>query len=183
MIRWVRDDGGAVVPDLTGRSFGRGAWTHPRPECLKNLQKSLARSFKGQVTTSTREALSLLGDAARHRVFQLLGAARRQKKAIFGSDATSEGWQKGEVCLILVAQDAQAAAKSSAVAEATLQGKACAWGTKEQLGGLFGRPEIGVLGLCDRGLAKSLFGAIAMALLVREEPESRAEAQASKLIE
>jgi predicted RNA-binding protein YlxR (DUF448 family) len=176
MIRWVRDDGGAVVPDLSGRSFGRGAWTHPRPDCLRNLQKSLARSFKRPVITPTGEALSLLGQGARHRVSQLLGAARRQKKAIFGSDATSEGWQRGEVYLILVARDAQAAAKSTAVAGAVAQGKACAWGTKHELGRLFGRSEIGVLGLCDRGLAKSLFGAIAMALLVQEEPESRAEA-------
>lgn len=169
MIRWVRDDEGNVVPDLASRSFGRGAWTHARLECLRPLQKSLARSFRAPVRTPTDEALGLLHQAAQHRISTLLGAARRQRRVVFGADATGEAWSKGEVFLVLVAQDAQAAANSSYVGEAVRQGKASAWGTKEQLGGLFGRPEVGVLGLCDRGLAKSLFGAIAMALLVPGE--------------
>ena len=44
-------------------------------------------------------------------------------------------------------------------------GKARVWGTKDDLGQLTGRPEVGVLAVLDQRLATGLFGAIAMALL------------------
>ena len=168
LIRWVRDESGAVVPDLSARTFGRGAWVHGRPECLKKLQSALSRGFKAPVTTTTAEALQLLRAAAEHRTAQMLGAARRQNAVVFGTDATAEAWRQGRVALILLAQDARAAATSGFVGEAVTADCLRVWGTKAELGHLFGRAEIGVLGVVDRGLAIRLFGAIAMALLVRE---------------
>jgi len=170
LIRWARGEDGAVVPDLAGRTFGRGAWTHPTQKCLKQLQKSLQRSFKAEVKTSTIEALELLRLAATHRANQLLGVARRRNVLIYGSDATREAWQKGDLHGLVVAKDARAAAQTPFVAEAIAEGLAKPWGTKQQLGRLFGRSEIGVMGVRDRGLAIRLFGAIAMALLVQEPP-------------
>ncbi len=168
MIRWARGDDGAIVPDLAGKSFGRGAWTHPSQKCLKQLQKSLQRSFKASVSTSTEEALLLLREAATHRANQILGLARRRNLLVYGSDATRECWYKGDLFGLLVATDARAAAGASFVAEAIVAGSARAWGKKAQFGLLFGRSEVGVLGVRDRGLAISLFGAIAMALPVLE---------------
>ncbi len=170
MVRWVRADEGAVVPDLRGRSFGRGAWVHPRPECLKRLQPALQKSFKAQVTTSTPEALQLLRCAAICETQKLLGQARRQGLMIFGMDRTGQAWQSGEVHLVMVAQDARASSSVDFVGQAVTAGKAVVWSTKAELGGLFGRAEIGVLGVTDRGLAQRLFGAIAMALLVQPAP-------------
>lgn len=168
LIRWVRAEDGTVVPDLADKSFGRGAWIHPRPECLKKLQSALARSFRAPVKTSTAEALDLLHLGALHRVTQLLGAARRQNAVVFGTDATAEAWYRERAQLVLVAQDARAAANAGFVRDAVAANAARVWGTKDELGRLFGRPEIGVLGIVDRGLASRLFGAIAMALLVRQ---------------
>jgi predicted RNA-binding protein YlxR (DUF448 family) len=183
LIRWVRDDEGAVVPDLSGRSFGRGAWVHPTKECLAHLKKSLARSFKAQVTTSDEEALALLGQAAHHRVRQLLGTGRRQNLLIFGVDAVETAYRVGKVGYLLVALDAQSAAKSSCVTDAVSKGNAAAWGTRATLGQLLGRPEVGILAVRDRGLARSLFGAIAMALLAGKRPVEASEQVVSKFFE
>jgi predicted RNA-binding protein YlxR (DUF448 family) len=168
LIRWVRAETGDVIPDLVGSSFGRGAWTHPHHECLKKLQTSLARSFKAPVLTSTMVALELLSQAGEHRAGQLLGVARRRGLLVHGSDACSEAWSRGGIHLLLVARDAQAAAKLGFVSDAIASGQAQAWSSKEAFGRLLGRSEVALVGLQDRGLARSLFGAIAMALLVRD---------------
>ncbi len=170
LIRWVRNEDGSVFPDLSGRSFGRGAWTHATSACLKQLPKALSRSFKVKVEEDGGAALQLLRQAAEHRVSLLLGALRRQRLGIYGTDAVSEAVLTGKVFLVLVAKDARAAAEAPAVRQAVTEGMALAWGTKELFGGLFDRGEIGVVGVTDRGLAKGLFGAIAMALLVQNAP-------------
>ncbi len=183
LIRWVRDDEGAVFPDLSGRSFGRGAWVHPTSKCLTGLKKSLSRSFKAPVRTPDAEALDLLGRAAEHRVGQLLGLARRQNQLVFGADAVEKAYRQGQVTHIVVARDAQSAAKSACVSDAVGQGKAAAWGSRASLGQLLGRPEVGILALRDRGLATELFGAIAMALLAQKSPNEASEQVANQLIE
>lgn len=171
LIRWVRADDGTVVPDLSARTFGRGAWSHPRPECLKRLIPALQKSFKASVVTTTPEALLLLRSAAEHRIGHFLGALKRQRLAVFGVDSTTEAFHRGDVHLVLMAKDARAAANAGFVREALQDDLVRVWGTKESLGHVFGRAEIGVVGVTDRGLATRLFGAIAMALLV-QEPES-----------
>lgn len=183
LIRWVKDDEGAVVPDLSGRSFGRGAWVHPTMDCLAHLKKSLSRSFKAPVTTSDEEALSLLNQAANHRVKQLLATGRRQNLLIFGVDSVEAAYREGKVGYLVVAVDAKSAAKSSCVADAVGKGKAAAWGTRATLGQLLGRPEVGILAVRDRGLARSLFGAIAMALLAGKRPVEASEQVVSKFFE
>lgn len=183
LIRWVRDDEGAVVPDLSGRSFGRGAWVHPTMDCLAHLKKSLSRSFKAPVTTSDEEALSLLSQAANHRVKQLLATGRRQNLLLFGVDAVEAAYREGKVGYLVVAVDAKSAAKSSCLGDAVGKGKAAAWGTRATLGQLLGRPEVGILAVRDRGLARSLFGAIAMALLAGKRPVEASEQVVSKFFE
>lgn len=172
LIRWVRGEDGKIFPDLAGRSFGRGAWTHGTPGCLSQLFRGLSRSFKAPVGGDLSEALSLLRQAAEHRVTLLLGALRRQRLGVYGTDAVSEAFWADRVFLLLVARDARASAEAPAVREAVVAGIAQVWGTKELFGRLFDRGEIGVIGVTDRGLAKSLFGAIAMALLVQNSPSS-----------
>jgi uncharacterized protein len=173
LIRWVRADDGRVYPDLGGSSHGRGAWIHPQKKCLSRLQKSLAASFKAQVTTSTEEGLELLGQAALHRASQLLGAAKRQNLLIFGADAVQEAYRRGEASHIVLASDAQAARKAGYLTDAVTRGRVVVWGTKSALGQAFGRGEVGILAVRDEGLATRLFGAIAMALLARGEPSRR----------
>ena len=175
LVRWVRDNEGEIVPDLLGRSFGRGAWVHPRPDCLKKLIPGLSKSFKAPIKTSSEDAVQRLSQAAAHRVGQLIGSANRQNRLVFGGDATEEAYRQGKASLVLVTTDARSALKKGFVQEAVSAGHACSWGTKETMGALLGRAEVAVLAVTDRGLAQRLFGAIAMALLA-PTPGDRAPA-------
>jgi ribosomal protein L7Ae-like RNA K-turn-binding protein len=165
MVRWVCDEQGAVVPDLLGRSFGRGAWVHPRAKCMAKLIPALSRSFKATVTTTQAEALEMLVLGAHHRIAQLLGSAHRQKHLVFGGDVCEETDRRGQLHLLIVATDARAASTKGFVERAVVEGRARSWGTKANLGQLLARSEVALIGVTDRGLAQRLFGAIAMALL------------------
>lgn len=165
LVRFVRSPEGEVFPDLKASSFGRGAWAHPAPGCLKKLPNALARSFRAEVVTSPKDVVERLALAADARVRQLLGAARRQRLITVGADAASEAWFSGKAEMLLVASDARAAAELASVRAAVPLGKVRVWGTKDELGQLTGRPEVGVLAVSDQRLATGLFGAIAMALL------------------
>ncbi len=163
MVRWVSGPEGQVVPDLAGRSFGRGAWAHPSPDCIRKLPRALSRSFRTNITANVQDLVSLLGAAADHRVLQLLGTARRQSALACGAGVVQEAVGAERAHLVVVARDARAAAKLSEVAKMVASGRACAWGTKAELGRLCGRAETGVVAVLDLRLAERLFGAIAMA--------------------
>jgi len=165
LVRFVRADDGQVYPDLKASRVGRGAWVHPRPECLKKLQQALSRSFKAEVKTTTLEGLNLLAQAARVRVRHLLGAARRESKLALGGTLVQEAWERGQAEILIVASDARAAAELSCVKQAIGAGRARVWGTKDGLGQLLGRPDVGVLAVLDERLAAALFEAIALGLL------------------
>ena len=164
LVRWVLGPDGQVVPDLLGRSFGRGAWTHPTDACLRALPGALSRSFREAVQTDRATLLERLAEAAEHRAVQLLGAARREGHLALGATPVQAAVKRGSADLVVVARDAQAAASLPEVEQMVRTGRAAAWGTKEHLGALCGRPEIAVLAILDRRLAQRLFGAIAMAL-------------------
>lgn len=173
MVRWVRSEDGAVVPDLKGSGFGRGSWLHPRVQCLAKLVPALSRSFRAPVTTSPAQAMELLRAAGDKRVRDLLGAARRQRKMALGSAAAEDALGRDQASLVVVAQDARAAAETPGVRRAAAEGLACAWGSKERIGQIVGRPEVGVLAILDDRLAAALFDAIALAHL--QGPPPRAE--------
>ncbi len=172
MVRWVRSDDGSVVPDLKGSGFGRGCWLHPRVQCLAKLVPALSRSFRAPITTSPEAAVELLRSAADKRVRDLLGTARRQRKLALGSAAVEDVLGSGEACLVVVAQDARAAAETSQVRRAVAEGLACAWGSKERMGRIVGRPEVGVVAILDDRLAAALFDAIALAHLQGPPPRA-----------
>lgn len=169
LVRWVLGPDGHVVPDLGARAFGRGAWLHPAPDCLRKAQSALSRSFRTQVLTSAEEAVQLLSEAAGVQVGRLLGQAKRQGLLSEGGTLTEEAYQEGRASAILVAADAGRATLKPWLERAIEAGRARIWGTKDELGRFWGRPEVAVLGILDQRLAKRVFGGIAMALLAPEQ--------------
>lgn len=169
LVRWVLGPDGEVAPDLSARAFGRGAWVHPSPKCLKRLPESLAKSFRSRVSTSGQRATELLAEAARVHVGRLLGQARRQGLLSEGGTLTEQAFQDGRTASILVAADAARATYKPWLEAAIAAGRARIWGTKDELGKIWGRPEVAVLGILDQRLAKRIFGGIAMALLNPEQ--------------
>lgn len=163
LTRWVFADAGKVVPDLGQGEFGRGAWLHPSPACLNKAPGGFARSFKATINSSPAELAELLGSAAERRVVALLAAAHRSRKLAVGRTAVEQEIEADRCRLLLVATDAQSAARATQVQKVVAQGGAVGWGTKTLLGGLTGRTEAGLLAVTDDGLASAVKATIAMA--------------------
>ncbi len=163
LVRWVHSPELGFIPDLSGKFGGRGAWCHARPACLKKLPTALAKVFETERPPVLDELLGMLGQAADQQVRHMLGAGRRQRRLALGATAVAEAVRRGEAGVVVVARDAQAASRLPEVLEMVRTGRGAAWGSKDELGRICGRPEIGVLAVLDLRLAERLFGAIAMA--------------------
>jgi uncharacterized protein len=165
LVRWVLGPEGEAVPDLRGKATGRGAWIHARPLCLARIQAGLSRSFRAPVSTNAESAAELLQQAGDARAWHLLGAARRRDLVALGVSPAGDAWKSGRARGILLARDAQSAARESWVLEAVGRGAVAVWADKARFGAVFGRDEVAVLAILEQRLANELFGAIAFTLL------------------
>ena len=157
LVRVVLGPSGEAVPDLSGSGFGRGAWVHPRAACLvKALPRGFSKSMKSTVHTNVTEFSAALRAQAERRAYSLVGAAFRARKASAGSTAVRDAYAAGLVKLVLVACDARAAAETPWVDALVKSGKARAFGSKELLGRVIGRPETGVIAILDDGITTAL---------------------------
>jgi len=166
MIRHVLGDDGGLAVDLAGREFGRGAWVHPRVDCLERAARGgAARSFKAKVTTDAAELVAQVKAAADRRVEALVASARGAGKAASGSEVAKAAFDEGKAELVVVAADGRAVTHEGFVVGAQAVGKAVAWGTKARLGRATGRPDTAVVAILDRGLAAAIVRATALASL------------------
>jgi hypothetical protein len=103
--------------------------------------------------------------AFERRFRELLATARRSRKLELGSDAVSGACAKGRGYLVIVAVDAAQAAQLTEVRRAVAEGRALAWGTKDELGRLLrGRPgsdntdcpPVAVVAITDARLARAV---------------------------
>jgi hypothetical protein len=157
LVRAVLGPSGEIVPDLSGSGFGRGAWVHPRPECIAEaLPRGFSKSMKSAVRTSVSEFVAALAAQAERRAYALIGSAFRAHKAAAGSTAVRDACSAGQVALVLVATDARAAAETPWVDALIKAGKARGFGSKESLGRAIGRPETGVVAILDQGICGAL---------------------------
>ncbi len=157
LLRVVLGPDGQVAPDLAGGAFGRGAWLHATPACIRAAApRGLSRSFKTEVRTNAPALAQMLSAAAERRVVGLLSAARRAGKVAVGSIAVKEALERGAAQLVVVATDARAAAQTDWVQGVVAQGRAVAWGTKQTLGAVVGREQAGVVAVLDDRIAGAL---------------------------
>jgi predicted RNA-binding protein YlxR (DUF448 family)/ribosomal protein L30E len=157
LVRLVLDPDGDLLVDPKGGSFGRGAWLHARPDCVKKgVPSGIARTLQASVRATPETVAERMRAAGRRRLEGLLAAAMGAKKLAVGSGAVEEAASHGEVRLVIVASDARAAAASNAVLALIEKGRALPLFTKLELGALFGRTEVGVVAVLEEGLAVSL---------------------------
>jgi predicted RNA-binding protein YlxR (DUF448 family) len=184
-VRLVLGPEGEVACDLGGGAFGRGAWVHPRPECLAaGVPRGLERALRGKVNTTAHALAAQLRLTAQRRLLSLLSSARRSKNAAVGTTAVKQAAEAGAVRLYVVAVDARAAADAPWIERAVADGQAIAFGSKTELGKTVGQSrrrraaadmtdglsEVGVVAILDDGLARAIHRAHALATL----PEPRA---------
>jgi predicted RNA-binding protein YlxR (DUF448 family) len=163
MIRLVLGDGGTLVVDLAGRTFGRGAWVHSRPDCLLRAARGgAAKSFKRAVSMDPAALFAAVRAAADRRVEALLSSARGAGRIAPGSDVARAAFEQGTAKLVLVATDGRATARSDFVGVAASRGVAILWGTKDRIGRAIARPDTAVVAILDDGFAEAIARAIAL---------------------
>jgi len=161
-----------VAVDFAGGSFGRGAHVHVRPSCLERACRGgFARSFKRQVTATPKSLAQQIVQAADLRIRGLLLGARRARLLAFGEEAR-ETVGTGKATLAIVAVDAGASGTKGALLGAVHEGRVIAYGTKAELGALFGREEVAVVAITHPGVAAQIHcaraAADAVSVLARE---------------
>jgi predicted RNA-binding protein YlxR (DUF448 family) len=175
MIRLVLGDGGSLGVDLAGRTFGRGAWVHPRTDCLVRAARGgAAKSFKTAVSTDAATLLAAVRAAADRRVEALLSSARGAGRIAPGSDVARSAFEQGTAKLVLVAADGRAAAQAGFVGVAASRGMAILWGTKERIGHAIARPDTAVVAVLEDGFAEAISHAVALSAMPDADSERAA---------
>lgn len=157
LVRVVFGPEGAIAIDGGEGAFGRGAYVHPAVECVRiGGARGLARrrgprrdepaadgapkpleglNIDGAPLTSESLRAAVVA-AFKRRLGGLFSAARRARSVVHGADACCAAIAAGEAAVVVVATDAAAAASRTEVRAAVAQGRAVAWGTKQELGEL-----------------------------------------------
>lgn len=168
LVRLVVGPDGEVVVDLAGGTFGRGAWVHPRPECIdRAVPAGLARGLRAEVRVSAEQVRERLVLAALRRAQGLIVAARRSRNLEAGATAVHDAVMKRRAELVLVATDARASADLPWLEPLITSGRAHAFASKATLGAWLGRPETALVAITDAGIARELKETIAWTLLGR----------------
>lgn len=108
LIRLVADPDGNVVVDLRARLPGRGAWLHPRVECVAAAEREprrLTAAFKGG-PVRTAGLSEQLRSALLHQVVDGLSLAARAGALVGGADVVRQGIVEGRVQDLIFARDA-----------------------------------------------------------------------------
>lgn len=171
LLRFVESPDGALVADVKRDLPGRGVSVHPKRACFEaavargGFSRALGREVKADWRALAREAATQI----RRRAMGLIVAAWRSRRVAVGTDAVREVMRTGKVELLVVAADA-AGRRDELEAAASALGKACVViGTKEELGRLLGRGEVGVLAIQDSRIAAELSRALARATELSED--------------
>ncbi len=152
-----------VAVDFAGTSFGRGAHVHVRPACIERACRGgFARAFKRPIAATPAAIAGQVRQGAEQRIRGLLLGARRAKLCAFGEEAR-EAVASGKAPLAVVAVDAGASGTKGALLGALHDGRVIAWGTKAELGLLFGREEVSVVAVTHPGVAAQIHCARAAA--------------------
>ncbi|MEC7520101.1 MAG: DUF448 domain-containing protein [Myxococcota bacterium] len=178
----VRDVDPRLVPDPRRRLPGRGVSVHPTRACVtKAVEKGgFARALKSKLALDTDTLCAMAIGQYERRVQGLLMAASRTKVAVVGTDAVRRALGAGQVHTLLVAQDA-AGRRDEIVAQATRIGsRAVVFGTKSELGRLFGRPEVGVIAILDSRIGKELAATAACAAQLEKDDPARSRYEESE---
>ena len=163
LVRFVLGPDGRLVADVRRRLPGRGVSVHPRRACIVDAatRGGFARSLRSEVRADVADLVAQLIAQYAKRIEGLLVAAHRSRSLVVGTEAVRSELRRAAPALILVAEDA-AGRREEIERSAERLGEQCVvYGSKESLGRLFGRDEVGVLAIDDRGIASEVARAAA----------------------
>jgi predicted RNA-binding protein YlxR (DUF448 family) len=156
MVRLVLGGAGDVAVDAAGGAFGRGAHVHPSRDCIEAACRGgLSRAFKRDVRLEPAALRANIREAFIRRAAGMILGARRAGHLAVGTEATLVAWDgKKKPGLVVLAADAGSIV--SRFERAVAEGRAVVFGTKPELGELFGTSETAVFAVCHEGVARAL---------------------------
>ncbi|HUT79283.1 MAG TPA: DUF448 domain-containing protein, partial [Polyangia bacterium] len=147
-----------LVLDWRRRLGGRGAHICASRNCIERAVagRSFDRVLRARPVYPTPAALVEMARAVfERRIETLLQSARGAGALVSGADPVTGALVRGTVRCLVVAADAANSARLLARAERDGVPAGMAL-DKERIGGLLGRPDTGVVGITDEGLARAL---------------------------
>lgn len=173
LVRLIATPDGRVVFDLAGHTFGRGAWVHPRLECLAKSVRGMGHALRQPIHQSVAELHGALVSAAWRRIHGLLIAAKRAGYLAVGAEAASDAWQRRRLGLLLLALDAKAGSRLPWIADAVQEAKVLVAPPKAEMGKLLGVHEVALAAITDSRLAKAVARNMAIAQIPAPAIDSR----------
>ena len=167
----VGDSPPFVAVDLGRRLGGRGVSVHPRNACVRSaaLRGGLARALRGVAQVEPESIARMIVQQFEQRVVGLLNAAQRRRGLALGTDAVRAALQANKGDLLIRAADSRGRGDELARAATALGCATVTWGTKASLGEAFSRPELGVLLVADRGIARATLDCLSHIEALSEE--------------
>lgn len=171
LVRFVLGPDGKPVPDVARRLPGRGVSVHPRRDCLERAARrgGFARAFRRPVDADPALLLGQVIGQYRRRIEGLLIAGWRSKNLVLGSEAVRMEMRNEPPALLLVADDAAGRREELERTAERLGEKCVVFANKTELGRLFGRDEVGVVAITNRGIATEVSRAAACISELSEE--------------
>ena len=160
LLRFVLDPEGNVVPDLAKKLPGRGAYTCFSRSCLDTAikKRQFSRSFKGMAKImAAEEMLALVTGLQVERITATIAMANKAGRIVSGSDKVMDALRKGNVSLLILAEDisSESAAKFLAIAGKTGV-DSFRFSLKDQLGSPLGKDIRSVVAVAPGPFADNL---------------------------
>ncbi len=147
-----------VAVDLGRRLGGRGVSVHPKKACIRSaaLRGGLARAMRGVAQVEPETIERMVVQQFERRAQGLLSSAQRARSLAVGADAVRSALKANQGDLLIRAKDSRGRGDELARAATALGCATATWGTKASVGDAFGRSELGVVLVTDRGIARAV---------------------------
>lgn len=147
-----------VAVDLGRRLGGRGVSVHPKRSCIRSaaLRGGLARALRGVAQVEPESIERMVVQQFERRALGLLSSAQRARSLSLGADAVRSALKANKGDLLIRAKDSRGRGDELAHAATELGCATVTWGTKASVGDAFGRSELGVVLVTDRGIARAV---------------------------
>ena len=154
----IGDSSPFVAVDLGRRLGGRGVSVHPKRACIRSaaLRGGLARALRGVAQIEPESIEGMIARQFEQRALGLLSAAQRARSVALGGDAVRTALKANKGDLLIRSRDSRGRGDELAHVATALGCATATWGTKASLGDAFGRSELRVLLIMDRGIAHAI---------------------------
>ncbi len=161
VVRIVAASGNVII-DYREKLPGRGAYVCPKPECIRKAlgRESLSRALHaaGLTLPSPEEFADRLAARMREKIRSLIAMSAKAGRLAAGYSAVRDALGKGGVFVLICARDLSGGTKEKVlITDEPHPVRRTTLFTKNELGQMLGREEVGVVGIEDRGFADAVW--------------------------